>query len=170
MSKRLPIQVSVESSNQPSIWRSLGERVDPARRSREAVEEAAIQVPESSVLGRRRFFAVTGATATAVGLSGCLRRPAENILPFSQAPEYVLPGIPLHYATTVRHRGEAVGLLVETHEGRPTKVEGNVNHPSSLGSSDAQLQALTAQLYDPDRSDTVTRESAAASWNDFDAW
>jgi molybdopterin-containing oxidoreductase family iron-sulfur binding subunit len=170
MSKRLPIHVPADAPDQPPIWRSVEEKADPTRRTREAVEEQAVQVPEASLLGRRRFFAVTGATAAAVGLSGCLRRPAENILPFSQAPEYVVPGVPLHYATTVEHHGVAMGLLVETHEGRPTKVEGNPLHTFSMGSTDAQLQALTAQLYDPDRPAHPTRGGEQVSWSDFDAW
>src|SRR5690606_3936939 len=101
MSKRLPIHVAPAASAQAPVWRSLGEKADPERRAREAAEESSVQLPEKSVLGRRRFLAVSGATAAAVGLSGCLRRPAEHILPFSQAPEYIVPGVPLHYATAV---------------------------------------------------------------------
>lgn len=174
MSKRLPIHVSADAPGQPPIWRSLGEKAEPTRRAREATEETSVQIPEKSVLGRRRFFAVTGATAAAVGLSGCLRRPAENILPYSSAPEYIVPGVPLHYATTVQHQGEAVGLLVETHEGRPTKVEGNPEHPASLGGTDAMLQADILRLYDPERSSRPLRQDGGSretsSWSDFEAW
>ncbi|HJL20318.1 MAG TPA: 4Fe-4S dicluster domain-containing protein [Sandaracinaceae bacterium LLY-WYZ-13_1] len=128
----------------------------------------------SSRVGRRQFFAVGGATAAAVGLSGCLRRPAEHILPYSQAPEYTVPGIPLHYATSVSHRGEALGLLVESHEGRPTKIEGNPQHPASQGVTDAQIQGRILDLYDPDRSAHVLQgggdDPTEASWSAFDAW
>ncbi len=168
MSKRLPTSTPVDG--RPPLWRSLGEKRDPAKRDREAVAEPAVQVPERSVLGRRRFMAISGATAAAIGLSGCMRRPEEHILPYSRAPEYVLPGIPLHYATTVHHRGEPVGLLVETHGARPTKIEGNPDHPASGGRTDAQLQALTEELYDPDRPATPLRGDERASWADFDAW
>jgi molybdopterin-containing oxidoreductase family iron-sulfur binding subunit len=197
MSKRLPYHVPAEANDRPAIWRTLAEKEEPERRARESVEERSIQqrptergsnggaavpeaavpetvVPEKSLVGRRKFFQVGGATAAAVGLSGCLRRPAQHILPYSQAPEYQVPGIPLHYATAVAHRGESVGLLVETHEGRPTKVEGNPEHPASRGGTDAQLQARVLDLYDPDRSGQVMRRSGdsreAASWSDFDAW
>lgn len=174
MSKRLPIHVPTDGPDQAPLWRSLGEKADPTRRSRDAVEETSVQLPEQSVLGRRRFFAVSGATAAAVGLSGCLRRPAENILPYSRAPEYIVPGVPLHYATAMHHHGEAVGLLIETHEGRPTKVEGNPDHPASLGGTDAQLQAEIIRLYDPDRTGNALRVTSEgreqASWSDFDAW
>ncbi len=174
MSKRLPIHVPADAPDQPPIWRSLGEKADPTRRAKQAVEEPAVQVPEKSILGRRSFLAVTGATGAAVTLSGCLRRPAENILPYSHAPEHIVPGVPLHFATAVQHHGDAVGLLVETHEGRPTKVEGNPDHPGSLGKTDAQLQATILELYDPARpafpstkGDAEARTSS--TWPDFEA-
>ncbi|MCZ7683129.1 MAG: hypothetical protein M5U28_31700 [Sandaracinaceae bacterium] len=163
-----------DAPDQPPIWRSLGEKADPTRRAKQAVEEPAVQVPEKSILGRRSFLAVTGATGAAVTLSGCLRRPAENILPYSHAPEHIVPGVPLHFATAVQHHGDAVGLLVETHEGRPTKVEGNPDHPGSLGKTDAQLQATILELYDPARpafpstkGDAEARTSS--TWPDFEA-
>src|SRR5688572_18053624 len=107
MSKRLPIHVADEAKGRAPIWRSIEEKADSSTRTSNAAEESGVQVvPESSVLGRRGFLTVSGATAAAIGLSGCLRRPAENILPFSHAPEYTLPGIPLHYATAVHHQGE----------------------------------------------------------------
>ncbi len=177
MSKRLPIHVPADAPDQPAIWRSLGEKADPTRRARQAVEEPAVQVPEKSILGRRSFLGVAGATTAAIGLSGCLRRPAENILPFTRAPEYSQPGIPLHFATSVHHQGEAIGLIVESHEGRPTKVEGNPDHPATLGKTDAQLQALIRELYDDDRpghpstrgeGDGAERERR--SWADFEAF
>ena len=174
MSKRLPIHVAPAAPEQAPVWRSLDEKADPERRTRDAGEEGSVQLPESSVLGRRRFLAVSGATAAAVGLSGCLRRPAEHILPYSQAPEYIVPGVPLHYATAVSHHGEAIGLLVETHEGRPTKVEGNPEHPQSLGGTDAQLQADIIQLYDPERTSKLLHKTEGgreeASWSDFQAF
>ena len=91
-------------------------------------------------------------TAAASSLSGCVRRPAEKILPYAKGPEHIVPGVPMHYATTVAQRGEPIGLLVTTHEGRPTKVEGNKLHPSSQGATDLQAQAMLMDLYDPDRS------------------
>ena len=66
------------------------------------------------------------------------------------------PGRPLFYATAMAFAGSAVGLLVESHAGRPTKVEGNPDHPASLGATDIFHQASVLTLYDPDRSQTVT--------------
>ena len=95
---------------------------------------------------------VAGAAGAMLGLEGCIRRPEEKILPFTKQPEYVVPGVALHYATVVRTAGEPLGLLVTSHEGRPTKIEGNPQHPSSLGGTDGYTQAAILDLYDPDRS------------------
>jgi anaerobic selenocysteine-containing dehydrogenase len=86
------------------------------------------------------------------GLAGCGRRqPPESIVPYVRQPEDVLPGEPGHYATTFCWDGYGRGLVVEAHEGRPTKIEGNPDHDSSLGASDAVMQAAVLELYDPDR-------------------
>src|SRR5258706_683000 len=111
-----------------------------------------------------------GASLSLAGLSGC-RRPVEEIVPFVTAPEDTLPGIPRYYATTMPFRRSAYGLIVESHEGRPTKIEGNPSHPSTLGASSSIVQASVLGLYDPDRSQSVTLQGARKSWSDFvTAW
>ena len=67
------------------------------------------------------------------------------------AQSIIIPGIPQYYATTMPLGLNAYGIVVESHEGRPTKIEGNANHPSSLGKSNAIIQASILRLYDPDR-------------------
>ena len=62
-------------------------------------------------------------------------------MPYVEAPEQIVPGIPRYYATTMPYGTSAYGLVVESHEGRPTKIEGNELHPASLGSSSARVQA-----------------------------
>ena len=181
MSKREPFHVPAEPAARPAIWRTLSEKADPSTRARAAVVEEGVQLesPESGLVaasslasnvGRRKFMAVGTATAAAVGLSGCLRRPAEQILPYSRAPEYALPGIALHFATSMSHQGDALGLLVESHEGRPTKIEGNPDHPSSRGSTDARIQARILDLYDADRPSQPTHGGNAATWPEFDSF
>src|ERR1700733_15288002 len=86
-----------------------------------------------------------------VGAEGC-RRPIEKIVPYAKMPEDVIPGVPSDYATVVQSRGEAIGLVLESHEGRPREVEGNEQPPASRGGADAFAQALVLELYDPERS------------------
>src|SRR5687767_8439490 len=111
-----------------------------------------------------------GASLSLAGLAGC-RRPVEEIVPYVNAPEEIVPGIPRNYATTMPFRRSAYGLIVESHEGRPTKIEGNPSHPSTLGGSSSLVQASVLGLYDPDRSQSVMQRGARKSWGDFvTAW
>src|SRR5687767_4466714 len=114
-----------------------------------------------------------GASMSIAGLAGCdiIRRPVENIVPYVNAPEDMVPGIPRYYATTMPFGRSAYGLIVETHEGRPTKIEGNPAHPSTLGASSSRIQASVLGLYDPDRSHTLRQKGEPKSWADFaTAW
>ncbi|MBE7472455.1 MAG: TAT-variant-translocated molybdopterin oxidoreductase [Anaerolineales bacterium] len=139
-------------------WRSLEEVAEtPAFKEflhREFPQGAA---EWSDQLSRRNFLKVMGASLALAGLTGCSGQPTEKILPYVRQPEELIPGQPLFYATAMPFNGYAIGALVENHEGRPTKIEGNPDHPASLGSSDVWLQAAILQLYDPDRSQVVTR-------------
>jgi molybdopterin-containing oxidoreductase family iron-sulfur binding subunit len=118
-------------------------------------------------VGRRDFLRLAGASLAAAGLSACTRQPKEVIAPFASRPENRIPGRPQAYATSFAHGGSATGLLVEAHEGRPTKVEGNPDHPSSLGSADGFAQAQILDLYDPERSEAVLRAGAIETWDSF---
>ena len=84
-------------------------------------------------LSRRKFLALIGASLALAGVSGCSVKPAPSVdlVPYVNQPEEVTPGRPLFYATAMTFAGAATGLLVESHEGRPTKIEGNPNHPAS---------------------------------------
>jgi molybdopterin-containing oxidoreductase family iron-sulfur binding subunit len=117
--------------------------------------------------GRRDFLRVMGASLALAGLTGCTRQPRETIVPYVRPPEEVVPGRPLFFATAVLDRGYARGVLVESHMGRPTKVEGNPDHPMSLGSTDAFMQAAVLELYDPDRSQTLTYRGEIRPWGAF---
>lgn len=103
-------------------------------------------------ISRRGFLASSSAAAGALTLQGCVRRPVENILPYVEGPEYLVPGVPLHFATTLARGADALGVLVTQHVGRPTKIEGNADHPSSTGATDARAQITLWDLYDSDRS------------------
>ena len=92
-----------------------------------------------------------GASLALAGVTACTRQPAEKIVPYVRQPEELVPGKPLFFATAMTLGGVATGLLVESHEGRPTKIEGNPLHPGSLGATDVFAQAAILGLYDPDR-------------------
>jgi molybdopterin-containing oxidoreductase family iron-sulfur binding subunit len=119
-------------------------------------------------LSRRGLMGAMAATFALVGAEGC-RRPVEKVVPYGKMPEDVIPGIPSHYATVLQRRGDAIGLIVESHEGRPTKIEGNEGHPSSFGGADMVAQASILELYDPERSTTPRKGGVVAGWSAFDA-
>jgi molybdopterin-containing oxidoreductase family iron-sulfur binding subunit len=150
-----------------SYWRSLGQ-IENSPEFRNALErefpEGASELPDG--ITRRDMMTLVGASLSLAGLAGC-RRPVEEIVPYVTAPEDVVPGIPRYYATTMPFRRSAYGLIVESHEGRPTKIEGNPSHPSTLGASSSRVQASVLGLYDPDRSPSITLKGARKSWTDF---
>ncbi|MCG3125035.1 MAG: hypothetical protein GIKADHBN_03551 [Phycisphaerales bacterium] len=164
---------------QPRAWRSLDEVADTAE-FRELVErEFPASASELLSGSRRAFLQFMGATAALAGaatIPGC-RRPEQTILPYSrEVPEEVIPGKPLYYATSMTRPGGGVeGILVETHEGRPTKIEGNPLHPVNQGRSSVWSQAHVMGLYDPDRLKfpqfrNSTRGQIEATWEDFRSW
>src|SRR5207253_1523850 len=108
----------------------------------------------SDPVSRRNFLTLMGASLALAGVAGCSPRPASRrkIVPYTRRPEQITPGIPLFFATAFPMAGYATGVLVRSHEGRPVKVEGNPDHPSSLGGTDVFAQGSILDLYDPDRS------------------
>ena len=151
------------------FWRSLEERARAeeleALVRRESPRHAALF---EGALDRRAFLKLLGASLALAGLTACgARMPVEQIVPNVRNPEGAAPGQTLFYATAATHGGYALGLLVESHEGRPTKVEGNPIHPASLGATDHFAQASVLTLYDPDRSQTVMRLGEISSWGEF---
>jgi molybdopterin-containing oxidoreductase family iron-sulfur binding subunit len=119
---------------------------------------------ESSVLDRREFVRLAGASIAIAGLGGCTRMPAEHILPYVDNRPELTPGVAQHYATAMTIDGYATGLIVESHDGRPTKVEGNPDHPASLGATGPIEQASVLQLYDPDRATHARTGTGRTDW------
>src|SRR5689334_15257503 len=117
-------------------------------------------------MDRRAWLELVGASMALAGVAGCAREPIEKILPFTITPRDVVPGIPSWYATSFVLDGFATGVLVESHEGRPTKVEGNPDHPASLGATGVLEQAAVLQLYDPDRARGVREGDRTRTWTD----
>src|SRR5258706_4708249 len=152
----------------PEYWRSLEELAgSPAFQEvlhREFPKGASEWVDSVS---RRGFRKVMGASMALAGMTGCVRLPLEPIVPYVRQPEDVIPGRPQFYATAMTLGGYASPLLVESHLGRPTKIEGNDKHPASLGGTDIFAQAHVLGLYDPDRSQSVTSMGDQRSWQSF---
>ncbi len=162
----------LESAHGREYWRSL-EDLAAAPEFRDLLER---EFPRQAIgwsddedigQGRRNFLKLMGASLALAGLGACTKQPTEYIMPYAQQPESLVPGRPLFFATAMTIDGVAQGVLVESHEGRPTKIEGNPQHPATLGAASALLQASVLQLYDPDRSQGATYEGKARSWSDF---
>nr|WP_314539224.1 4Fe-4S dicluster domain-containing protein [uncultured Massilia sp.] len=119
-------------------------------------------------VARRRFLKLMAAS-TALAGAGCKGPPSEAIVPYVRMPESAVPGRPLFYASAFVRRGHAHGVLVETNMGRPTKVEGNPDHPVAAGATDVFTQASILQMWDPDRSQTVQQGAELSTWAAFEA-
>ena len=149
-------------------WRSLDELADTPEFRDYLEREFPPEASEwNDPLGRRRFLQLMAASLALAGLSACTRQPTEKIIPYVRAPEEIIPGQPLYYATATTLGGYAQGVLVESHMGRPTKIEGNELHPASLGSTDLFAQASILTLYDPDRSQVVLEAGRISTWSAF---
>lgn len=160
--------MATEATRAP--WRSIEEWADTPAFRRWAESEfpaLAAEMETRTATDRRGFLKLMAASVALAGLSGCgQRRPEHEILPYGEQPPEVVPGVPLYYATTLSLGGRAIGVLAETHEGRPTKLEGHPAHPASLGALPATAQAAILDLYDPDRSSTCLHDGQPASWDD----
>jgi molybdopterin-containing oxidoreductase family iron-sulfur binding subunit len=148
-------------------WRSLEE----LSRSDEFDDFFAQEFPQQALaldkgVDRRDFVKLMGASVALAGLTAC-NRPAEKIVPYVRQPENIIPGKPLYFASAMPLGGTGTGVLVESHMGRPTKIEGNPDHPSSLGSSSAFMQASILGLYDPDRSQVIRHLGEISTWSEF---
>jgi molybdopterin-containing oxidoreductase family iron-sulfur binding subunit len=151
-----------------SFWRTLDELADDPAFVEQLYNEFPSEVEAiSDPVERRTFLKLMGASLALAGAGACTRQPLEKIVPYVRQPEDVIPGRPMHYATAMTIGGVATGVLVESHEGRPTKIEGNPDHPDSLGASDVFAQASILDLYDPDRARAVTNLGEIRPWPSF---
>src|SRR6187431_2944594 len=151
------LRAKLEATRGREYWRSL----ESLAETPEFKEFLHREFPQNASewldpVGRRGFLKLMGASLALAGVSACTRQPEEELVPYVRQPEELVPGKPLFYATAMPMNGAGIGLLVESHEGRPTKIEGNPDHPSSRGATDVFAQAAVLGLYDPDRSQTLT--------------
>ncbi len=162
------VREQIEDTTGPEYWRSLEELAG----SEEFQEMLHREFPKGASewlddFSRRGFLKTMGASLALAGLTGCTRMPNTEIVPYVRQPENVVPGRPMFYATAFTLGGYASPILVESHMFRPTKVEGNPQHPASLGGTDVYAQASLLDLYDPDRAQNITYLGDVRSWNAF---
>ena len=166
---RAGYKADAEKTNGPKYWRSLEHKAGE-------VDDFAPEFPTGTApLGefqRRDVLKIAGASLALAGLGGtaCVRRPEEEILPYTHQPEEVIPGIATRYATVHPRTSGGLGLVVTAYEGRPTKIEGNPLHPLSLGATDTWAQSEILRLYDPDRTRHPMKGADASSWADWDTF
>jgi MoCo/4Fe-4S cofactor protein with predicted Tat translocation signal len=163
------VRAKLQSKTGKQYWRTLEELAgDPEFEEllhREFPRQAPSEWDDS--VDRRDFLKLMAASLAFAGLSGCGRTPEQYIVPYVKQPDEMTLGKPQFYATAMPFGADAIGLLVESHEGRPTKVEGNPDHPSSVGATNVFAQASILNLYDPDRAQTVTKFGEIQTWSLF---
>ena len=172
--RSLPIVTSEAASagrprRPPKYWRSIDERnraKSIALGAVNAFAPGADELAEGSV-SRRGFMQLLGASTALATVGVACAKPREKIVPFVRRPEELTPGNPLHFATAYALEGFANGLLVTSHEGRPSKVEGNPDHPTTQGATTAIEQALILGLYDDDRAKQLRRGIDPIAWATF---
>ena len=164
------IRARLESAQGPLYWKSLEELAETEEFQKYVEDEFAGRSPEwLNPANRRNFLKLMGASLAFAGITACTKQPREAIVPYVRQPEDFVPGLPLYYATAMQMGGVGTGLLVTSYLGRPTKVDGNPDHPGSLGASDYFQQASILTMYDPDRGQAVTNRGQISSWISFQA-
>jgi MoCo/4Fe-4S cofactor protein with predicted Tat translocation signal len=165
------VRAGLEKDGKKRFWRSLDQLAETEEYQELARREFPNNLPTKQVesgVSRRNMLKLMAASAGLAGLTACTKLPIEHIAPYVRPSEEFVPGHPLFYATSMpRPEGGALGLLVKSNMGRPTKVEGNPDHPGSLGSTDLFGQASVLDFWDPDRAQTVLHEGAITNYSDF---
>src|SRR5467141_1865539 len=165
---RADVERQLKETKGPEYWRSLEELAG----SPEFQEMLHREFPKGASewldsVSRRGFLQLMGASLAMAGMTGCTKLPLQEIVPYVRQPEQLIPGVAMYYATAFTLSGYANPLLVESHLGRPTKIEGNNLHPASLGGTDVFAQASILGMYDPDRSQAITHLGDVDSWAAF---
>jgi MoCo/4Fe-4S cofactor protein with predicted Tat translocation signal len=161
------VRAKLREKSGKHYWRTLEELAGDPHFEDLLHREFPRQASEwDETVDRRNFLKLAAASLAFAGISGC-RKPEQLIVPYVKQPDGMILGKPQFYATAMPFGADAVGVLVESHEGRPTHIAGNPDHPSSLGSTDVITQASVLNLYDPDRAQTVTNLGEIRTWSDF---
>jgi molybdopterin-containing oxidoreductase family iron-sulfur binding subunit len=145
----------------PRYWKSLDDLAETPAFKDWIEREFPAGAADMEGVNRRHFMKVMAASfgLAGLGMAGC-RRPEQNILPYSKQPENVIPGVPVYYTSSMPSARDNVPVIVETHTGRPTKIEGNPSFEPYGGATTVYTQASILDLYDPDRA-TKSKASGA---------
>jgi MoCo/4Fe-4S cofactor protein with predicted Tat translocation signal len=162
------LREKILSTNGKEYWRSIDELADTPEFEEFVKREYPVHSEDwDTAFSRRSFVKLMGGTLALAGLSGCVIQPPEKIVPRVRDQEDMLPGKSMFFATAMTMGGIATGLLAESYEGRPIKLEGNPEHPGSLGTTDVFAQAALLDMYDPDRSQNITLRGNQSTWQNF---
>jgi MoCo/4Fe-4S cofactor protein with predicted Tat translocation signal len=165
-------RAKLEGKSGKQYWRSLEELADTPEFREFLFDEIPQHTRSFDILNmdRRRFLTLAGASLALAGLSGCRWLPAKKVVPAAEQSEDRVISIPNIYATSVVEHGLATGVLVTSSEGRPTRIEGNPEHPASLGSNSSTVQATLLDLYDPDRSQNIVIRENSGDAGSVGTW
>jgi MoCo/4Fe-4S cofactor protein with predicted Tat translocation signal len=162
------VRAKLREKTGKQYWRTLEELADDPHFEELLHREFPRQASEwDETVDRRDFLKLAAASLAFAGISGCGSKPEQLLVPYVTQPNGLILGKPRYYATAMPFGADAIGLLVESHEGRPTHIAGNPDHPSSQGGTDVIAQASVLNLYDPDRAQTVTKLGEIETWSDF---
>ena len=164
------IRESLAEKKGPAYWKGLNELAQ----SDSFRDSVSHEFPDGTDVwedgpSRRNFLKLAGASMALAGVTGCARQPQEMIVPYIKQPEYYVPGKAMRFATAQTRAGYAQGVVATSYDGRPTKLDGNPNHPANLGAADLYTQAEILNLYDPDRLTNITYLTMVRPWEGFTA-
>ena len=162
------VRAKLDGKSGKRFWKNLDELAEAPGFHEMLEREFPRQASEwVDAVSRRGFLKVMGASLALAGLAGCTKQPDEPIFPYVKAPEDLILGKPMYFATAFPFPTGAIPVLVKSDAFRPIKVDGNPDHPMAKGKSDAFTQATLLDLYDPDRSKEVKYRGQTGDWADF---
>ena len=162
------VRTKLEGKSGKRFWKNLDELAETPGFHEMLEREFPRQASEwVDAVSRRGFMKVMGASLALAGLAGCTKQPDEPIFPYVKAPEDLILGKPMYFATAFPFPTGAIPVLVKSDAFRPIKVDGNPDHPMAKGKSDALTQATLLDLYDPDRSKEVLYRGQRSEYADF---
>ncbi|HEY4382216.1 MAG TPA: TAT-variant-translocated molybdopterin oxidoreductase [Acidobacteriaceae bacterium] len=166
------VRAKLEGKTGKRYWKSMDELAETPGFAEMLAEEFPRQAGAAAnewvdAVSRRGFLKVMGASFALAGMAGCTKQPDEPIFPYVKAPEDLILGKPMYFASAHPFPTGAIPVLIKSDAFRPIKVDGNPDHPMAKGKSDALTQGTLLDLYDPDRSTEVKHRGQSSTYADF---